>query len=275
MGFLDRMFGKKNAASVPVEKPSAPAGSPAKPPIPAQATRVTPSAPTRVPQQTSAEPKPWVIGDARVVSAFTASAANMFRQQGFIPIDFAAVGLAQDSGSSEQVLKQPDGKLRLHPSRRNQLASMRVYSDEKGSVIVTDKPLDQPASMYKLEGKLNLMSYVAALCQKLGIAPESFLQPEVIETLSGPSRTWRCPQCGHLLTKGMSAEGASRFDTIIGTATCAYCQGEVQQSDVYSGRYDVPQIKVRCPYCREAWEGPAELLLGKPCRKCKAELPLD
>jgi hypothetical protein len=152
---------------------------------------------------------------------------------------------------------------------------MRVYSDEKGSVIVTDKPLDQPASMYKLEGKLNLMSYVAALCQKLGIAPESFLQPEVIETLSGPSRTWRCPQCGHLLTKGMSAEGASRFDTIIGTATCAYCQGEVQQSDVYSGRYDVPQIKVRCPYCREAWEGPAELLLGKPCRKCKAELPLD
>jgi hypothetical protein len=176
MSFWDRVFGKKAAAPVPQDR--------AKPTIPAQATRVTPSAPTRVPQQPSAEDKPWVIGDARVVWAVTASAANGFRQRGFIPIDFAAVGLAQDSGSSEQVLKQSDGKLRLHPSWRNQLASMRVYSDEKGSVIVTDKPLDQPASMYKLEGKLNLMSYVAALCQKLGIGPESFLQPEVIETLS-------------------------------------------------------------------------------------------
>jgi hypothetical protein len=207
------------------------------------------SAPKRVPQQTSAEHEPWMIGDARVVSALTASAARGFRQQGFVPIDFAAVGLAQDSGSSAQVLKQPDGKLRLHPSRRNQLASMRVYSDEKGSVIVTDKPLDQPAPMYKLEGKLNLMSYAAALCQKLGIGPESFLQPEAIETLSGPSRsgpsrTWRCPHCGHLITKGMSPAESSRFDTVIGTATCAYCQGKVQQSDVYSGRYDVFQIKV-------------------------------
>ena len=250
MRWLERVFGKseKTAGAAPAAVP---------------------------PQPTSAEHEPWMIGEARVVWALTASAGNGFRQRGFIPIGFAAVGLAQDSGSSAQVLTQPDGKLRLQPSRQNQPASMRVYSDEKGSVIVTDRPLDQPAPMYKLEGKLNLLSYAAALCQKLGIGPEAFLQPDVIETLPGPSKTWRCPECGHLLTKTTSPAEASRFDTIIGTVTWAYCQGKAQASDVYAGRYDVPQIRVTCPYCREAWEGRPDLLLGKPCRNCKAELPRD
>ncbi|MGA2721507.1 MAG: hypothetical protein ABSG79_03750 [Bryobacteraceae bacterium] len=54
---------------------------------------------------------------------------------------------------------------------------MRVYSDAKGSVIVTDKALDQPAPTYTLEGRLDLMLYVSSLCQKLGIAPGSFLKP--------------------------------------------------------------------------------------------------
>ena len=260
MSVFDRLFGTKKAppteTTVPAERSSG-------------TKTVQPSQPK------AGQPEPWMIGDARVVWALTASAANGFRQQGFTPTQFTAVGLAQDSGSPSQVLKQPDGKLRLHPSRRNELAAMRVYSDAKGSIIVTDKPLDQPAPAYKLEGKLNLMSYAAALCQKLKIGPDEFLQPEVIETLSGPSRTWRCPQCGHLLTKGLSAAEASRFDTIVGTATCDYCHAEFSQSDVYAGRYDVPQIKVTCPHCRKAWEGPADLLLGKPCRNCQAELPRD
>lgn len=74
-----------------------------------QSIQTASPAPTVPPPQTSAEHKPWMIADARVVFALTASAANAFRQQGVAPIEFAAVGLAQDSGSPEQVLKQPTG----------------------------------------------------------------------------------------------------------------------------------------------------------------------
>ena len=130
-----------------------------------------------VPQQTSARQGPWMIGDARVVFALTSSAVSTFRQRGFTTIDCATAGLAQASGATAQVLKQPDGKFRLQPSRRTQVESMRVYSDAKGSVIVTDKALDQPAPTYTLEGRLDLMLYVSSLCQKLGIAPGSFLKP--------------------------------------------------------------------------------------------------
>jgi hypothetical protein len=137
---------------------------------------ITP-APTSPPTQRSAERDSGMIGDARVVFALTSSAAAAFRQKGFTPIEFAAVGLAQASGSAEQVLKA-GGKLRLNPSRKTQIASMRVYSDATGSVIITDKALEQPAPTYKLEGNINLMLYVSALCQKLGIAPEMFLKPE-------------------------------------------------------------------------------------------------
>ena len=129
------------------------------------------------PRQTSAEQESWMIGDARVVFALTSSAVSAFRQRGFTSIDCATAGLAQASGAPAQVLKQPDGKFRLQPSRRTQVESMRVYSDAKGSVIVTDKALDQPAPTYTLEGRLDLMLYVSSLCQKLGIAPGSFLKP--------------------------------------------------------------------------------------------------
>jgi hypothetical protein len=133
--------------------------------------------PSVPPQQTSAEQESWMIGDVRVVFALTSSAVSAFRQRGFTPIDCATAGLAQASGAPAQVLKQPDGKFRLQPGRRNQVESMRVYSDAKGSVIVTDKALDQPAPTYTLEGRLDLMLYVSSLCQKLGIAPGSFLKP--------------------------------------------------------------------------------------------------
>lgn len=52
------------------------------------------------------------------------------------------------------------------------------------------------------------------------------------------SQLWKCPGCGEVLAKGLSGV-VSPEAIVVGTATCGACGMEVQQSDVYGGRYDV------------------------------------
>lgn len=60
-----------------------------------------------------------------------------------------------------------------------------------------------------------------------------------IQTKGGPSY-WKCPKCGAILEKPMSAtlRGATA-DRIEGSSTCVPCGAVFAASDVYSGKYDV------------------------------------
>jgi hypothetical protein len=94
-----------------------------------------------------------------------------------------------------------------------------------------------------------------------------------IEHLQGPSSYWRCPLCQGVLQKSDPIPGLSRYDSVQGSVTCGGC-GHVYSRDViYSGKYDLPEVKLTCPHCSTLLKGPGESLLGKPCPSCAQRLP--
>lgn len=98
----------------------------------------------------------------------------------------------------------------------------------------------------------------------------------MIERIGGPSRFWRCPHCKTVLQKGMphAFNIISPTTDVVGTATCGSCGHGYQQTDVYGGKYDLPEVKLRCPGCGTSLQGPAEELLGRSCPACQKTLPL-
>lgn len=54
-------------------------------------------------------------------------------------------------------------------------------------------------------------------------------------------KLWKCPQCGAILQKGnpLVEDMIKRGVLVGGTATCANCNAQFSQRDVYSGKYDV------------------------------------
>jgi hypothetical protein len=57
----------------------------------------------------------------------------------------------------------------------------------------------------------------------------------------GPrSEYWKCPKCGGILKKGFGNLPVGV--KIVGTAKCGGCGAELNQADVYAGKFDV-QLK--------------------------------
>jgi ATP-dependent Clp protease ATP-binding subunit ClpA len=93
-----------------------------------------------------------------------------------------------------------------------------------------------------------------------------------IAKVPGPSRFWKCPNCGGVPEKSSAGE-FSRYSSISGTATCGGCQATFEQRDVYGGRYDLSEIQFECPHCSTTLRGPRESLLGHTCPGCGKRLP--
>jgi hypothetical protein len=212
------------------------------------------------------------------------SAASRFRDQGFLPSMFAANLLAAEhaQGNPKALIKESDGSSRLHPSARANIASLFIYRDDRGQVIVVTAPPDEHPSSYRAEGKVDLMVYAVALCQALGADPTKCLDP-TIRHVPGPSRFCRCPKCADVLSlEGLSESSRAvrirnyeaprdqRLETVL--ANCSRCKAALDVSD---RQYDLPEVKLNCPQCKSFLYGPADELLGKPCPVCRNALPSE
>jgi len=66
-------------------------------------------------------------------------------------------------------------------------------------------------------------------------------------TPTSKSVYWKCPKCGGMLRKGPWA----MLGNVVGVATCSNCGANLDQSDVYAGKYDVEEKVVNTIYkCR-------------------------
>jgi hypothetical protein len=256
------------------KKPEAPSTSPH-----SKAAAAAPRGPQAVVYSARSKPaEPWMIGNARVMYAFGA-AAELRAQLGkhsFPPAELASGMLAFLCGDASQLVKDPDGLFRLAPATRAEIVRLCVYSGDKELVMFTDQPLAKDAP-YKFEGKADVAAYATMLSLKVGVGPDKLIAPSVVEHLPPPSQFWRCPQCRAVLKKGLNLKdlGYNPEVMIDGTATCTKCNGQFAQSDVYDGRYDLPEVKMSCPNCRTLLQYAAEELLGKPCPKCHVNLPFE
>jgi serine/threonine protein kinase len=93
----------------------------------------------------------------------------------------------------------------------------------------------------------------------------------MVNRLAGPSNFWRCPNCRAILRKNETTSTMAR--NIVGTVTCGGCRRSYGADDVYGGRYDLPEVELRCPTCSIQLRGPEVELLGEPCPSCNRPLP--
>jgi hypothetical protein len=93
----------------------------------------------------------------------------------------------------------------------------------------------------------------------------------MIKYPSGPSNFWRCPDCRAILQKG--AQLGSSGATTLGTVSCGNCGHVHPHSDIYGGKYDLPEVELNCPRCQTHLRGPKDELLGSPCPACDSPLP--
>lgn len=85
---------------------------------------------------------------------------------------------------------------------------------------------------------------------------------------------WQCPKCYQILEKGMGGMShGSAYRSVEGSATCGGCGAQYEQQYVYLGWYDVSEIKMTCPRCKAALDGPLHKLLGQPCPACGVKIP--
>lgn len=96
----------------------------------------------------------------------------------------------------------------------------------------------------------------------------------MVRHLSGPSNFWRCPNCRAILQKREQFQ-FSPGATVTGMVTCGGCNRTYSHSDVYGGRYDMPEVELHCPSCSTHLRGPKDDLLGKPCPACNRTLPFS
>jgi len=94
-----------------------------------------------------------------------------------------------------------------------------------------------------------------------------------IERIQGPSRFWRCPSCGATLQKKENLMVEYPDADVGGSVTCGGCRESFDYLDVYTGKYDLPEIRFACPHCSKTLRGPADELLGKPCPACDKPIP--
>jgi len=111
--------------------------------------------------------EPWTIGNARVLVALNAAAVTAIRAR--LPAEplprLATALLVRETGERSALISGLDGFITLASEITVRVHSMRVYKDHIGTVIVTDKPIEQSEG-YEFLGNVNTADYAVALCEK-------------------------------------------------------------------------------------------------------------